>query len=78
MAEPLYKRTPFLQEIVEKDTGSLEKAISDFLNDRPRPGQPMHYTDNHIIKILETACRNPEDLGHEKAVTGALTSLWML
>ena len=25
----------------------------------------MHYTDEQIIKILETACRNPEELGYE-------------
>ena len=54
------KRLPLLQEIAEKDPSSLEKAVSSFLDDSPRPGQPMHYTDEQIIKILETACRNPD------------------
>ena len=44
------------EEIAGKDPSSLEKAVSTFLNDNPRPGQPMHYTDEQIIKILETAC----------------------
>lgn len=60
-----------MQEIAEKDPSSLEKAVSTFLNDNPRPGQPMHYTDEQIIKILETACRNPEEPGYE-------TSHWIL
>ena len=60
------KKLPLLQEVAEKDPSSLEKAVSAFLNDSPRPGQPMHYTDEQIIKILETACRNPEELGYEE------------
>ena len=59
------KKLPLLQEVAEKDPSSLEKAVSAFLDDSPRPGQPMHYTDEQIIKILETACRNPEELGYE-------------
>jgi len=59
------KKLPLLQEVAEKDPSGLEKAVSAFLNDSPRPGQPMHYTDEQIIKILETACRNPEELGYE-------------
>ena len=59
------KKLPLLQETAEKDPSSLEKAVSAFLDDSPRPGQPMHYTDEQIIKILDTACRNPEELGYE-------------
>ncbi len=59
------KKLPLLQEVAEKDPSSLEKAVASFLNDSPRPGQPMHYTDEQIIKILETACRTPEELGYE-------------
>ncbi len=59
------KKLPLLQEVAEKDPSSLEKAVSTFLNDSPRPGQPMHYTDEQIIRILETACRNLEELGYE-------------
>lgn len=56
---------PLLQEIAQKDPSNLEKAVSSFLNDCPRPGQPSHYTDEQILKILEIACRSPEDFGYE-------------
>ena len=59
------KSLPLLQEVAEKDQFHLEKAVSSFLNDSPRPGQPSHYTDEQIIKILEIACRNPEESGYE-------------
>lgn len=59
------KSLPFFQEVEQNDISHLEDAISDFLNDRPRPGQPSHYTDEQIIKILELACRNPEEFGYE-------------
>ena len=56
---------PLLQEVAEKDFSHLEETVSSFLNDYPRPGQPSHYTDEQIIKILEIACRSPEDFGYE-------------
>lgn len=59
------KSLPFLQEVAEKDPSHLEEAVSSFLDDSPRPGQPPHYTDEQIIRILEIACRNPEELGYE-------------
>lgn len=59
------KNLPILQEVAEKDPSSLEEAVSSVLDDSPRPGQPSHYTDEQIIKILELACRNPEELGYE-------------
>lgn len=59
------KSLNLLEEVAEKDPLSLEKAVSSFLDDSPRPGQPMHYTDEQIIKILEVACRSPEELGYE-------------
>lgn len=59
------KSLPVLQEVAEKDHPHLEEAVSTFLDDSPRPGQPPHYTDEQIIKILEVACRNPEELGYE-------------
>ena len=59
------KTLPLLQEVAGKDPSHLEEAVSCFLNDRPRPGQPSHYTDEQILKILETACRNPQDFGYE-------------
>ena len=65
------KSLPLLQEVAEKAPSNLEEAVCAFLDDRPRPGQPMHYTDEQIIKIQEMACRNPEELGYE-------TSHWSL
>ncbi len=59
------KIVSFLQETAEKDLSHLEETVSSFLNDCPRPGQLSHYTDEQIIKILEAACRNPEDFGYE-------------
>lgn len=59
------KSLPQFQKIVEKDPSHLEEAVSSFLNDCPRPGQPRHYTDEQIIKILETACRAPMEFGYE-------------
>ena len=59
------KSLPLLQEVAQKDPSGLEEAVSSFLDDCPRPGQPSHYTDEQIIKILEIACRNPEELGYE-------------
>ena len=59
------KCLPLLQEVSEKDPSHLEEAVSGFLNDCPRPGQPSHYTDEQIIRILETACRDPQELGYE-------------
>lgn len=59
------KSLPLLQEVAEKDPSHLEEAVSSFLNDCPRPGQPSHYTDEQIIKILGIACRDPQEFGYE-------------
>ena len=59
------KTLPVLQEVAEKDSSQLEDMVAGFLDDNPRPGQPSHYTDEQIIKILKVACRNPEELGYE-------------
>ncbi len=53
MAKPFL---PLLQDITEKDSSSLEKTASAFLNDSPRPRQPMHYalliSPRHYSDIL--------------------------
>lgn len=59
------KALPVLQEVAEKNPYQLEDMVAEFLDDNPRPGQPSHYTDEQIIKILEVACRNPEEFGYE-------------
>ena len=59
------KTLPLLQEVAEKDRSHLEEAVTAFLNDCPRPGQPSHYTDEQILRIVETACREPQEFGYE-------------
>lgn len=59
------KARPLLEQVAEKDPSKLEDEVSAFLDDRPRPGKPPHYTDEQIIKILELACRQPEEMGYE-------------
>lgn len=56
---------PLLREVEEKNPAGLESEITILLDDRARPGQPPVYTDEQIIKILEIACRNPEEYGYE-------------
>ena len=62
---------PLLREVEEKNPAELEDTITTLLTDYTRPGQPSTYTDEQIIKILEIACRNPEEYGYE-------TSHWSL
>ena len=62
---------PLLRETEGKNPGELEEQITSLLSDRARPGQPPTYTDGQIIRILEIACRNPEEYGYE-------TSHWSL
>lgn len=62
---------PLLREVEEKNPAELEAEITILLADYARPGQPPTYTDEQIIKILEIACRNPEEYGYE-------TSHWSL
>jgi len=49
----------------------LEETIESCLKDLPRPGCPCEFTEEQIIKILEIACRNPDEFGYE-------TSHWSL
>lgn len=59
------KSLPFLQEVEEKTPAQLENEITMLLADYARPGKPPSYTDEQIIKILEIACRSPEEYGYE-------------
>lgn len=60
-----------LQEVEEQNPTKLESEVTALLSDYARPGQPPTYTDEQIIRILEIACRNPEEYGYE-------TSHWSL
>lgn len=54
-----------LQEVEEQNPTGLELEVTALLSDYARPGQPPTYTDEQIIRILEIACRNPEEYGYE-------------
>ena len=58
------KSLPLLREIEEKNPAELEDKITS-LSDYARTGQPPTYTDEQIIRILEIACRTPEEYGYE-------------
>lgn len=62
---------PYLQDVLEKDPSKLGSEIATFLADRPRSGAPRTYTDDQVIRIIEMACRNPQEYGYE-------TSHWSL
>ena len=59
------KSLPLLREIEEKNPTELEDKITSLLSDYARTGQPPTYTDEQIIRILEIACRTPEEYGYE-------------
>lgn len=59
------KGLPLLEEVEVQDPAQLESKVKSLLADNARPGQPPTYTDEQIIKILEIACRNPEEYGYE-------------
>lgn len=71
MAYPFSKQSSIIAGSRGKNPAELEDTITTLLTDYARPGQPSTYTDEQIIKILEIACRNPEEYGYE-------TSHWSL
>ena len=71
MAYPVSEKPPLFAGGGGKTPAQLEKEITILLADYARPGQPPTYTDEQIIKILEIACRSPEEYGYE-------TSHWSL
>jgi len=56
-----------LDEIEQKNPQGLHDAIENLLKDAPRPGCPCDFTEVQIIQILETACRQPSEFGHESS-----------
>ena len=65
MAYPFPKQPSLIAGDRGKNPTELEDKITSLLSDYARPGQPSTYTDEQIIKILEIACRNPEEYGYE-------------
>lgn len=41
----------------------LEEYIRDLLKDDPRPGRPVHFTDEQVQRIRELAQKSPKDVG---------------
>lgn len=48
---------------VGDDRPALERAIAAALADAPRPGAPATFTAEQIVRIINLACRPPEQLG---------------
>lgn len=65
MAYPFPKKPSFIAGDRGKEPAELEDKITSILSDYARSGQPPTYTDEQIIKILEIACRSPEEYGYE-------------
>ena len=57
--------TEQLDNIEQKNPHDLLNAVVCLLKDAPRPGCPCEFTEVQIIKILEAACRQPSEFGHE-------------
>ena len=65
------KNAETFANIERNDRERLDETIVSFLKDIERPGCPSTITEEQILKILEIACRNPQDFGYE-------TSHWSL
>jgi len=48
---------------VDHDRPALERAIAAALADAPRPGAPATFTAEQIIRIINLACRPPDQCG---------------
>jgi putative transposase len=49
--------------VADDDRPALERAIAAALADAPRPGAPGTFTAEQIVRIIDLACRPPEQLG---------------
>ncbi len=56
---------PALREIETSAPEKLEEEIRLVLSDKKRPGAPPVFTPDQIMKVIDLACSNPEDFGHE-------------
>ena len=39
----------------------VEEGLQSALSDKPRPGQPIKYTEKHAAEIIAQACTTPPD-----------------
>ena len=54
-----------LRKIEANAPEKLEDEIRAVLSDKKRPGSPSVFTPNQIMRIIDLACSNPDDLGYE-------------
>lgn len=52
-------------EIESEKPEELEETIRTLLTDEQRPGAPTTFTPEQIVKIIDLACKNPNDFGCE-------------
>ena len=56
---------PHLLDIETSSPEKLEDEIKRILADAKRPGAPSVFTPEQIVKIIDLACKNPNDFGYE-------------
>ena len=56
---------PALRKIETDAPEKLEDDIWAVLSDKKCPGAPSVFTPNQIMRIIDLACSNPNDFGHE-------------
>lgn len=56
---------PALRKIETDDPEKLSDEIRAVLSDKKRPGAPTVFTPDQIMRIIDLACSNPNDLGYE-------------
>jgi len=56
---------PSLREIEAGNPEKLADEITLVLTDAKRPGAPPEFTQEQIVKIIDLACKNPEEFGYE-------------
>lgn len=56
---------PTLLEIEAGSPEKLDDEIKRILTDTKRPGAPAEFSQEQILKIIDLACKAPEDFGYE-------------
>lgn len=56
---------PHLVEIESEKPEELVETIRMLLTNEQRPGAPTTFTPEQIVKIIDLACKNPNDFGYE-------------
>jgi putative transposase len=56
---------PILQALEESGGEALSEEIMGIFTDKPRAGAPSTFTAEQVIRIIDLACKRPEDYGYE-------------